>query len=510
MGVDCSMKCDFLLTRILSVFNLLKRVGFAVLLLGGTVLVQAQPPDTLWTRRYGRQYHDIAHSVAQTPDGGFIIAGETWNAEVFETRNADAYVVKVDSLGNEEWSRSWGGEQTETINKIIILEDGYIAAGTWGISPPPTSIPSLGWLMRLNLFGDTIWSKTIPEDNGFAWFEDMIEAENGDYVAVGRSNLSNSPDLWMVKFDSDGDTIWTRSFGGNGWDKGWAITEAPDGNYVACGYTNSFGAGSYDFWLIKVSQEGDSLWSRTFGFGGYEEARAIALAPDGGFFLGGYSQSLSVTYDDAWIVRTDSEGNYLWDKDLAGEFQLGIEALVATEDGGVVAAGYDSPGSGIAMLLAKVDSTGDSVWARSWFYDWRSYGRDIKQLADGSFVAVGGEGSHGDPAHQTGDMWLLRLSPDFTPVSRLEPYLPTNLEMSVFPNPFNSSTEISFDVPRASHVLLKVFDVLGRERETLLDDVVQGGTNVVRWDASGFSSGVYFVRLSVGGVGVTRKVMLVK
>ncbi len=505
------MKCDFLQTRILSVFNLLKRVGFAVLLVVATVLVQAQPPDTLWTRRYGRQYYDIAHSVAQTPDGGFIIAGETWNAEVFETRNADAYVVKVDSLGNEEWNHSWGWEYSEHISKLIVLDDGFIAAGAVGMFPPANPEPSLGWLLRLDSLGDTMWTKLLGNETGGTWFEDMIAVENGNYVAIGRSRYSGSPDLWVAKFSVEGDTIWTRSFGGSAWDYGWAITLASDSGYVVCGYTDSFGAGSSDFWLIKVSQDGDSLWSRTFGFGGLEEARAIELAPDGGFFLGGYSESLSATYDDAWIVRTDSLGNYLWDKDLAGEFQLGIEALVATEDGGVIAAGRDDPAgtNGQALYIAKVDSSGDSVWARSWFQDWYSYGRDLISLPNGGFVAVGGEGSHSDPEHRTGDMWFIRLSPDFTPVSPLEPYLPSQLEMSVYPNPFNSTLSISLNVPLHQEVTVSLYDLLGRE----VDVVYRGrlSSSTVSYVApAALSSGVYFLRASAGERSVLGKVVLLK
>ncbi|MBK6764985.1 MAG: hypothetical protein IPG71_01380 [bacterium] len=173
-------------TRILSVFNLLKRVGFALLLLGGNILAHAQPPDTLWTRRYGRQYHDLAHSVAQTPDGGFIIAGETWNAETFETRNADAYVVKVDSLGNEEWSHSWGWAYSDYITKIFVLEDGYMAAGQIGRYPPANPEPALGWLLRLSLNGDTVWTNVIGDERGGTWFEDMVAVEDGNYVATGR------------------------------------------------------------------------------------------------------------------------------------------------------------------------------------------------------------------------------------------------------------------------------------------------------------------------------------
>ncbi|MBK6764984.1 MAG: hypothetical protein IPG71_01375 [bacterium] len=201
--------------------------------------------------------------------------------------------------------------------------------------------------------------------------------------------------------------------------------------------------------MIKVSPDGDSLWSRTFGYGGPEEGRAIALAPDGGFFLGGYSASLSQTYDDAWIVRTDSMGNYMWDKDLAGINQLGIEAFAATEDGGVIAAGRDDPAgtNGQALYMAKVDSAGDSVWARSWFQDLYRDGEALISLRDGGFAAAGVAGWHTrfEP-YTTGDMWLIRLSPDMSPVSPYEPLLPGNLDLSVFPNPFNAQATLQFDL----------------------------------------------------------------
>lgn len=490
-------------------FSRLNLCAFAFLLLCATILAQAQPPDTLWTRRYGRQYHDIAHSVAQTPDGGFIIAGETWNAEVFETRNADAYVVKVDSLGNEEWSHSWGTDSSDRINKILVLEDGYLAAGTYGSIPPIHSVPSRGWLLRLNSQGDTTWTKLIAGVNGFAWFEDMITAEDGYFIAVGRSYESSTPDLWMVKFDSSGDTLWTRSFGGTNWEYGWAVASAMDGSYVATGYTSSFGAGSYDFWLIKVSQDGDSLWSRTFGFGGLEEARAIALAADGGFFLGGYSQSLSETYDDAWIVRTDSEGNYMWDIDLAGEFQLSILALSVTDDGGVLATGFDNPGSGgTALLLAKVDSLGDSIWARSWFHEHISDAFDLLELTNGGYVAVG-ETSYEQDA-TTGDAWLVRLSPDMSPISPTGPFLPTQLEMAVYPNPFNAQATLQFDLETSGMVQIEMYDLLGRSAGMNHETFLPAGTHTMPIDMAGLASGTYWIQLQTNETIRSTKAVLLR
>ncbi|MCB9366050.1 MAG: T9SS type A sorting domain-containing protein [Calditrichaeota bacterium] len=475
-------------------------------------IAHAQPPDTLWTRRYGNEFHDLAHSVAQTPDGGFIIAGETWDADTFETRNADAYVVKIDSLGNEQWSRRWGGEYSDRTNKIIVLEDGYLAAGAYGFFPPSPPQPSLGWLLRFDLQGDTLWTRVIPEDNGYSWFEDIVATGDGYVIGVGESNFSSSRDLWVVKLDMAGNTIWARSFGGSSWEHGWAVTQASDGGSVACGYTSSFGAGSYDMWLIKVSQDGDSLWSRTFGFGGLEEARAIALAPDGGFFLGGYSSSLSQTYDDAWIVRTDSLGNYVWDKDLAGEFQLGIEALVATEDGGVIAAGRDDPAgtNGQALYMAKVDSAGDSVWARSWFQDWYSYGRDLIQLADGGFAAVGGAGQHSDPTYTTGDMWFIRLSPDLSPVFPTGPYLPTEIALTAYPNPFNAQATIQFSLPRTTLTGITMYDVLGRVVQEFPAEMLQAGQHQIRIDAGDLASGSYWVKLSTQNSAQTMRVLLLR
>ncbi|MBK6764840.1 MAG: hypothetical protein IPG71_00640 [bacterium] len=157
--------------------------------MGANILAQAQPPDTVWTRRYGREYHDLAHSVAQTPDGGFILAGETWNAEVFETRNADAYVVKVDSLGNEEWSHSWGWEYSDYISRIIVLDDGYIAAGAVGRFPPANPEPSLGWLLRLDSAGDTLWTKLLGNETGGTWFEDMVAVEGRKLCCNGQIKI---------------------------------------------------------------------------------------------------------------------------------------------------------------------------------------------------------------------------------------------------------------------------------------------------------------------------------
>ena len=133
---------------------------------------------------------------------------------------------------------------------------------------------------------------------------------------MGRTDPNNhtASDLWLVKTDSDGNMIWSKTFGGLHDDEGHCIQETINGNLVIVGYTRSYGEGNWDVWLIKIDREGDEIWSKTFGGESADYGGFVQATSDGGYIITGNTSSYGNGYSDTWLIKTDSDGNEAWGK----------------------------------------------------------------------------------------------------------------------------------------------------------------------------------------------------
>lgn len=203
-----------------------------------------------WSRTFGGEGIEHAESVIQTSDGGYAIIGFT---TPYGAINQDLLLVKTDSIGNEEWSKVFGGEGNEHGSSVIQTSDGgYALAG---------STSSHG-------------------------------AINGDF--------------WLVKTDPSGNAEWNNTFGGRGNDHAYSIIQTSEGGYALAGFTGSHGAGNQDFWLVKTDSSGNEEWSKTFGGMGFEWAYSVVQTSDEGYTLAGYTTSYGSGKHDFWVVKTSS------------------------------------------------------------------------------------------------------------------------------------------------------------------------------------------------------------
>ena len=222
----------------------------ALVLLFCTLAAIAQPnPDTLWTRTYGGSLGEIAYDIKQTSDGGFIIAGYTYS---YGAGDADFYVIKADAAGDTQWTKTYGGINDETAHSVLELSDGgYVILGYTG---------SFGhgyadiYLVRTNCTGDTLWTRTyggLFHDFG----SEIQQTYDGGYIIAGRYSpvYGAVGDMYLVKTDSSGDTLWTKTYGGTGHDIAASVKQTTNGEYIIAGWTESFGAGNRDFYLVKTN-----------------------------------------------------------------------------------------------------------------------------------------------------------------------------------------------------------------------------------------------------------------
>ena len=257
--------------------------------------------NMVWNQTYG-EGSEYAFSLVETFDGGFALAGTTLHGG----GNYDFLLVRLDGAGNMVWNQTYGGAKIDQAHAIVQTSDGGFALAGYTQSFGDRTQSS--WLIKTDSFGNMEWNQTYGEGSEYA--SSLVSTSDGGFALVGETFSEDGLfDFSLVKTDEDGDLEWTKTYGGEKWDRASSLVSTSDGGFALIGRTNSFGAGSYDFWLVKTDGTGNMVWSQTYG--GTEDDRANALVEtfDGGFALAGRTKSFGVgDYDDLWLVKTDEYG----------------------------------------------------------------------------------------------------------------------------------------------------------------------------------------------------------
>lgn len=264
--------------------------------------------DTLWTKTYGAAGSEFANTAAQTSDGGFVFAGYTL-ANAIDSAQGSIYLVKVDSAGNRKWEKALG-PSTQITDAYSIIETTDKGFAITGYTNGYNEINGDAFLLKTDSTGNPLFMKTYGH-KGFDWGYSVKQTSDSGYVIGGSysaDSASTDIDAYVIKTDANGDTLWTRTYGGTGNDYGQSIALTGIGNYALAGYTSSFGAGNYDAYLLEINANGDTVFARAFGAAGDDEANSIFCTADGGFILGGQSNSFGNGYN-YYVVKTDAYGN---------------------------------------------------------------------------------------------------------------------------------------------------------------------------------------------------------
>ena len=301
--------------------------------------------DTLWTRTYGGGELDKGSAIELAYDGGYVIAGETRS---FGPGPLGIYLIKTDSGGNVMWSQTYGGSQYDYALAVKETADsGYILAGV-------TNSFGAGYrdlyLIKTDSVGDTLWTRThggSDNDVGAA----VLQAQDGGYVVLGTtySYSAGSGDVWLVKTDPSGNAVWDQSYGGVDSDAGWDLQPTSDGGYIIAGQTRSFGAGNFDVYLIKTNAFGDTLW--TGAYGGIGDDRGFSVCEyAGGYLVAGYTTSLGGSGEDMYLIGVDSIGNQLWSETYGGGYNDRAKSICEGHYSHILLGSTESYGGGGADL----------------------------------------------------------------------------------------------------------------------------------------------------------------
>jgi len=309
-----------------------------------------------WAKTYGGVNHDYATFIQQTSDGGYIVAGYT---ESFGARARDVWVLKLSSTGNIEWQHAYGGIRNEYAYFIQQTSDGgYIVAGlTFSYGTGSRD----GWILKLSTTGDIEWQRSYGgEYPDCATF--IQQTSDGGYIAAGFTDPFGAGynNIWVLRLSSTGDIEWQRTYGGSGNDHAQFIQQTSDGGYIVAGFTESFGAGGRDIWILKLSSTGNIEWQGTYGGGNYDYFHSIQQTSDGGYIVAGCTYSFGAGSNDGWVLKLSSTGDIEWQRTYGGVNHDCARSVQQTSDNGYIVTGHtESFGAGsFDIWVLKLDSTG--------------------------------------------------------------------------------------------------------------------------------------------------------
>ena len=296
-----------------------------------------------WEKTFGGPQWESGSSIQQTADGGYIIVGSTGPRIISSETNTDVYLIKTDVHGVEEWSKTFGGSGLDMGSSCQQTTDGgYIIAGTTKSIGAYSDV----YLIKTNALGEEEWSKTFggsSSDMGSS----CQQTNDGGYIITGSTRYEANDYVYLIKTDSQGEEEWSKTLGGSWWDYGSSVKQTTDGGYIITGET--FGSfidekGCYDVYqipLIKTDSQGVEEWSKTFAIDdcSWNTGYTVQQTDDGGYVIIGGTGSFEAGNDDVYLIKTNALGEEEWSKTFGGSSSDMGKSGQQTTDGGYIIAG---------------------------------------------------------------------------------------------------------------------------------------------------------------------------
>ena len=457
---------------------------FALVQISGTV--QTLNAQNTFEKSFGYDSLDEGHSVKQTLDGGYIIVGYTVN---YLCGLGHDYAIRLNSLGDTIWTRSYGTQYDQSMANAVQLtnDGGFIIAGY----AQPYSGNGYLYLVKANESGDTMWTKRISSGVDYTCGYSVQQTNDGGYVVCGikETIFSTTSQIFLVKTDANGTQQWAKTYGGANREIGYDVSQTSDGGFVIVGGSQSFGAGDWDFYMVKTDASGNLIWEKHYGDSAGDIAYSVKQTTDGGYAILGESDKIVQNHwvIDLFLIKTNSNGDTLWTKKYSGNVYCEHYSLdLGCNDGYILAgAKVDSLSGYSDAYLIKTDDFGNVTWSKTFGGLWDDGSYSVEKLNDGYIVIgycdVGGNGM------QYEDVYAIRVSSYGALTSVIDPNA-QNALCKVAPNPFSKSTMINFD--KQIEFNFSLYDIFGKDVMNL-----KGNSNQFTIDRGVLPNGVYFYNI---------------
>lgn len=438
-------------------------------------------------------YDQEAQDVLPTADGGYIFTGYTTNSTI---NDCDVLVIKSDAVGNELWRKSYGGNKPDFPYHMLETTDGNYFLVGYSQSYGGGDYDIL--LIKINPSGDTLWKKTYGSwGNDLA--RDVIATSDGNYMIVGWSKAPGQPanNANLIKIDPSGTVLWNKMYGGAADDYGNCVKQTSDGGYIMIGQTFNGGAGGGDAWLVKLDSNGDTTWTKRYGGAQNDEGYYITIAPDGGYVFLIRDSSNAGQDIDTRIIKTDATGNVVWNKLYGGDRKDTPKMIQNTSDGGFIACGNSRSFGWINpdMWILKLNSGGDTTWTRHYGGSQNEHCYVIREMADGSYIATGKSASYGPDF----DPIFLKLNPEGKIVVGQREFSLAAENIRLYPNP--AKGHLTVNITGADIEEISITNLLGQE----IYSIGLKNEEQISIDLHQNNPGVYFLSCKTHSQTITKK-----
>jgi len=317
---------------------------------------------SLFSQTFGGLSDDVLekpNSLLQTSDGGYLVLGRTYS---FGAGSTDIYLLKTDVSGNLDWNKTFGGSSSDSTTQVLETSDGgyLVLGGTNSFGAGSSDI----YLLKTDVSGNLDWNKTFGGSSS-DYPTQVLETSDGGYLVLGQTYSfgAGGQDIYLLKTDVSGNLDWNKTFGGSSSEEPTQVIETSDGGYLVLGRTSSFGAGYHDIYLLKTDVSGNLDWNKTFGGSSWESTTQVLETSDGGYLVLGYTESFGAGGQDIYLLKTDFSGNSLKEKIIGGKSSDYIYSVAPSSEGGFLLGGLTFSFGGqveddcdAQILILKIDS----------------------------------------------------------------------------------------------------------------------------------------------------------
>ena len=440
---------------------------------------------------YGTGDYNYGRQVIPQKDSTFVILGNT-----SLNGNNDIYIAKIDSIGNLIWNKTIGNSAIEWANAFRQTYDkGFIITGfTNAAADSAYNV----LIVKTDSSGNLEWQKTY---GGINWDigNDIIITHDSGFAIVGNTNSfgAGNNDVYLIRTNSKGDTLWTKTYGGANDVEGNSITLANDSGFVICGATKSFGNGEFDIYIIKTDNNGKTIYTKTFGDTLNDKGLCIIPSHDIGYVISCYSQNISLGNEAAYILKIDETGIKLWDHHwtVANDSMAKSSAnsICLSKDGGYVFAGNNTSNGNKNIYLFKMDDSGNFINGTIYGNDYEENAYSIEPTIDGGFIVAGYSYSY---TKQTiASMYIIKTDSMIfsNPYDGIKENKLSNNEIKIYPNPFTSFIDV--DINNSNLFNKKLNFYLMNTFGQIVYSTLLNQNSQIEINKNLLSSGIYFYKI---------------